>query len=101
MLSFIFRKLQNSGRWIFMVTAGSGQSSYTDVLCMMLVAAVAVTVPTLVRGNMAIYHRHIEVYTCFHLFGHAFGFVSCSGMHSLRESSLKQITSTEDQDPGN
>lgn len=52
---------------------------------------VAVTILTLVRGNMAFYHRHRKVYTCFHLFGHTFGVVSCSGMHSPRDSSLKQI----------
>lgn len=52
---------------------------------------VAVTILTLVRGTMTFYHRHIKVYTCFHLFGHTFGFVSCSEMHSPRDSSLKQI----------
>lgn len=67
-------------------------SSYIDSLCVMVEAAVTVTILTLVRGNMALYHRHMEVYTCFHLFGQTFGFVSCSGMHSPRDSSLKQIT---------
>lgn len=68
------------------------QSSYIDSLCVMVEAVVTVTILTLVRGNMALYHRHMKVYTCFHLFGQIFGFVSCSGMHSPRDSSLKQIT---------
>lgn len=81
------------------------QFSYIDSLCVMVVALVTVTILTLVRGNMALYHRHIKVYTCFHLFWKLFWTDFWFCVMFWDAFTKGQVTeadnNTEDQKPGN